>query len=76
MNGDGYADLVVGASGEAAGDVQGAGSVTVVFGDRSGLSRKAIAFHVPAPTPREHFGGRLTSSTGRSRRTQARRVTS
>jgi hypothetical protein len=60
MDGVGYADLVVGASGEAVGDAQGAGSVTVVFGDRSGLSRKAVAFHTPAPTPRGRFGGRLT----------------
>ncbi|MEU3341734.1 FG-GAP repeat protein [Streptomyces sp. NPDC006668] len=42
MDGDGHADLVVGASGATAGDVLGAGSVTVVFGARGGLSYRAI----------------------------------
>ncbi|MGO4754727.1 FG-GAP repeat protein, partial [Streptomyces sp. 2MCAF27] len=59
MDGDGYADLVVGASGEAIGDVKGAGSVTVVFGSATGLSTKAIAFHAPTVTARQGFGGRL-----------------
>jgi hypothetical protein len=59
MDGDGYADLVVGASGEAIGDVKGAGSVTVVFGSSTGLSDKAIAFHSPTVTARQGFGGRL-----------------
>ncbi|MDW6061798.1 VCBS repeat-containing protein [Streptomyces sp. FXJ1.4098] len=59
MDGDGYADLVVGASGEAIGDVKGAGSVTVVFGSATGLSTKSIAFHAPTVTARQGFGGRL-----------------
>ncbi|GAA2356090.1 FG-GAP-like repeat-containing protein [Streptomyces cuspidosporus] len=59
MDGDGHADLVVGASGEAIGDVKGAGSVTVVFGSPTGLSNKAIAFHAPTVTARQGFGGRL-----------------
>lgn len=37
MDGDGHADLVVGAAGEAIGDIKGAGSVTVVFGDRKSV---------------------------------------
>jgi hypothetical protein len=59
MDGDGYADLVVGASGATAGGVRGAGSVTVVFGTRTGLSHRAIGFHAPAPSPRGGFGGQL-----------------
>ncbi|HWM38903.1 MAG TPA: FG-GAP-like repeat-containing protein [Streptomyces sp.] len=60
MDGDGYADLVVGASGEAIGDVEGAGSVTIIFGSSTGLSSKAIAFHAPTVTAREGFGRRLS----------------
>ncbi|WP_432039923.1 FG-GAP-like repeat-containing protein [Streptomyces cucumeris] len=59
MDGDGHADLVVGASGEAIGDVKGAGSVTIVFGSPTGLSDKAIAYHAPTVTAGRGFGGRL-----------------
>jgi hypothetical protein len=60
MDGDGYADLVVGASGEAIGEVKGAGSVTVVFGSESGLANEAIAFHAPKARDRAAFGDRLS----------------
>ncbi|MEU7598581.1 FG-GAP-like repeat-containing protein [Streptomyces sp. NPDC039022] len=59
LDGDGHADLVIGASGRTAGGEKGAGAVTVVFGSRSGLSRTAVAFHAPAPTPGGRFGGQL-----------------
>lgn len=38
LDGDGYADLVVGAGGEDVGSVQNAGTVTVVWGGKTGLS--------------------------------------
>ncbi|MET7981392.1 MULTISPECIES: VCBS repeat-containing protein [unclassified Streptomyces] len=38
LDGDGYTDLVVGAPGEAVGDVQQAGTLTAVWGGRAGLS--------------------------------------
>ena len=38
FNGDGYADLVVGAPNEAVGDIDAAGSITVVYGGPSGLT--------------------------------------
>ncbi|WP_392966292.1 VCBS repeat-containing protein [Streptomyces sp. LN245] len=38
LDGDGYTDLVVGAPGEAVGSVQQAGSLTVVWGGKAGLS--------------------------------------
>ncbi|GGN14867.1 FG-GAP-like repeat-containing protein [Streptomyces fuscichromogenes] len=38
LDGDGYADLVVGAGGEDVGAVQNAGTLTVVWGGKSGLS--------------------------------------
>lgn len=60
MDGDGHADLVVGARGEAIGSVKGAGSVTVVFGSSTGLSTKAIAFHAPTVTTGQRFGEQLT----------------
>ncbi|MEU7041685.1 FG-GAP-like repeat-containing protein [Streptomyces varsoviensis] len=59
LDGDGHADLVVGASGRTAGGEKGAGAVTVVFGSRSGLSRTAVDFHAPVPTPGGRFGGQL-----------------
>ncbi|MFF4400321.1 FG-GAP and VCBS repeat-containing protein [Streptomyces sp. NPDC001480] len=44
LDGDGYADLVVGAGGEDVGSVQNAGTLTVVWGGRQGLSGgKAVA---------------------------------
>ncbi|MGX9229861.1 FG-GAP-like repeat-containing protein [Streptomyces albus] len=60
LDGDGHADLVVGASGENAGGTAHAGSVTVVFGARDGLSDAALTFHAPSPTERGGFGGQLT----------------
>ncbi|MEV5607380.1 FG-GAP-like repeat-containing protein [Streptomyces sp. NPDC052225] len=59
VDGDGYADLVIGSGGEAIGSVKGAGSVTVVFGAKGGLGNDAIAFHAPTPTTRQGFGDRL-----------------
>lgn len=38
LDGDGYTDLVVGASGEDVGSVQNAGTLTVVWGGKTGLS--------------------------------------
>ncbi|MET9678670.1 FG-GAP-like repeat-containing protein [Streptomyces coeruleorubidus] len=40
VNGDGYADIAVGAWGEDVGSVKDAGSVTILFGSASGLSGK------------------------------------
>lgn len=41
---DGYADLAVGAPGEAIGGTAGAGSLTIVYGSASGLSDRAAVF--------------------------------
>ncbi|MFE2427130.1 FG-GAP and VCBS repeat-containing protein [Streptomyces sp. NPDC059373] len=43
LDGDGYADLVVGASGEDVGGVTDAGTLTVVWGGKKGLSGGAVA---------------------------------
>ncbi|MFI8305390.1 hypothetical protein ACIF80_18475 [Streptomyces sp. NPDC085927] len=51
---DGYADLVVGAQYEAIGDRDGIGSVTVVWGGRSGLSGGAV---LPRPSGLSEWGG-------------------
>ncbi|MET7639507.1 FG-GAP-like repeat-containing protein [Streptomyces sp. NPDC005438] len=59
LNGDGYADLVISAEGEAIGDVKKAGSVTIVFGSAKGLTDKAIAFHSPNPSTYQEFGKQL-----------------
>lgn len=41
INGDGYADVAVGAPGEDLGNAAAAGSVTILFGSASGLTTKA-----------------------------------
>ncbi|MEW9518155.1 FG-GAP-like repeat-containing protein [Streptomyces tubercidicus] len=59
VDGDGYADLVVAANNEAIGSTTQAGSVTIVFGSKSGLSRDAIAFHAPKVAANAHFGDQI-----------------
>ncbi|AUA11869.1 hypothetical protein GTZ89_01570 [Streptomyces sp. SID8382] len=56
VDGDGYGDLIVAANHEAIGDAKRAGSVTVVFGSKDGLSGDAIAFHAPKATAYALFG--------------------
>lgn len=60
VDGDGYADVIIGASGEDIGSTKNAGSVTIVFGSASGLSTKAIAFHEPKVSSDQDFGEHLT----------------
>jgi hypothetical protein len=43
FDGDGYSDLIIGASGEDVGTVKDAGSLTIVFGSAQGLAARAIA---------------------------------
>ena len=59
LDGDGYTDLVVAAENEAIGSTGQAGSVTVVFGAKGGLSGDAIAFHAPKATANAQFGHRM-----------------
>jgi hypothetical protein len=59
VDGDGYTDLIVAANYEAIGDAKRAGSVTVVFGGKDGLSSDAIAFHAPKATAYALFGSKL-----------------
>ncbi|KAF3466541.1 FG-GAP-like repeat-containing protein [Streptomyces sp. Tu 3180] len=54
LDGDGYSDLVVGAQYEAIGDRDGVGSVTVLWGGRSGLSGGAV---LPQPSTLAEWGG-------------------
>ncbi|MFD7505073.1 FG-GAP-like repeat-containing protein [Streptomyces sp. NPDC059850] len=56
VDGDGYTDLIVAANSEAIGTAKRAGSVTVVFGAKGGLSGDAIAFHAPKATAYAMFG--------------------
>ncbi|SNT59089.1 FG-GAP-like repeat-containing protein [Actinacidiphila glaucinigra] len=58
LNGDGYADLVVGSPREDIGSDTDGGSVTVVWGGRSGLSG-ATTVADPAPTAHDRFGRAL-----------------
>ncbi|WP_433191025.1 FG-GAP-like repeat-containing protein [Actinoallomurus sp. CA-150999] len=43
FNGDGYSDLAIGAPGEDIGKKKDAGSLTIVFGSKKGLSTKAVS---------------------------------
>ncbi|MGY1580980.1 FG-GAP-like repeat-containing protein [Streptomyces sp. MN13] len=54
LNGDGYADLVVGSQFEAIGDRDGVGSVTVLWGGSGGLSGGA---GLPQPAGLPEWGG-------------------
>ncbi|MFI0819705.1 FG-GAP-like repeat-containing protein [Streptomyces sp. NPDC021098] len=59
VDGDGYTDLIVAANYEAIGTTKRAGSVTVVFGAKGGLSGDAIAFHAPRATANGLFGDQM-----------------
>ncbi|MET8947536.1 FG-GAP-like repeat-containing protein [Streptomyces sp. NPDC004542] len=54
LDGDGYSDLVVSAPGETIGDRDGVGSVTVLWGGKSGLSGGAT---LPQPSSLAEWGG-------------------
>ncbi|WP_282699511.1 FG-GAP and VCBS repeat-containing protein [Streptomyces sp. CC219B] len=58
LNGDGYTDLVVGSSGESIGSVGAAGSLTVLWGGRSGLTGGTV---VKGTSYRENLGAMLTA---------------
>ncbi|MGW0763037.1 hypothetical protein ACWD1Y_42380 [Streptomyces sp. NPDC002814] len=67
INGDGYADLAIGASGEATGAAATTGSVTVLYGSASGLTTSRATSYtqntagVPgADEKNDRFGGRTT----------------
>ncbi|WP_329571943.1 FG-GAP repeat protein [Streptomyces sp. NBC_01361] len=58
LNGDGYADLVVGAPNEKTGTDTHAGAVTIVWGSASGLSGGTTVTD-PRPTKHDYFGATL-----------------
>lgn len=69
FNGDGYADLAVGAPNESLKSVERAGVVTVLYGSKAGLSAKgatawsqASAGVLGASEPMDHFGARLAAA--------------
>ncbi|MER8028983.1 FG-GAP-like repeat-containing protein [Streptomyces bauhiniae] len=53
LDGDGYSDLVVGATGESIGDRDQVGSATILWGGRPGLSGGAV---VPPPANQSEWG--------------------
>ncbi|MFE0672339.1 FG-GAP-like repeat-containing protein [Streptomyces sp. NPDC058867] len=58
LDGDGFTDLVVGSSGEAVGTLDGAGSLTVLWGGAGGLSGGTV---VKGTSYRENLGAMLTA---------------
>ncbi|MER5383988.1 FG-GAP-like repeat-containing protein [Streptomyces sp. NPDC002688] len=54
LDGDGYADIVVGSPNESIGDRDGVGSATVLWGGKSGLSGGAT---LPQPSTLAEWGG-------------------
>ncbi|MFE4682284.1 FG-GAP-like repeat-containing protein [Streptomyces sp. NPDC056721] len=58
LDGDGYADLVVGAPNEKTGTDTHAGAVTIVWGSASGLSGGTTVTD-PRPTKHDYFGATL-----------------
>ncbi|GAA3587838.1 hypothetical protein [Streptomyces osmaniensis] len=62
LNRDGYSDLVVGSPGEDVAGDDGGGSVTVVYGTSSGLT-KAKSVEDPWPTSHDAYGRTLAVGT-------------
>ncbi|MDG2301828.1 MAG: N-acetylmuramoyl-L-alanine amidase [Acidimicrobiales bacterium] len=66
FNGDGYADLAVGATGERFGDANAAGAITILYGDPEQTPKKSSFIHQGMPYVsdsdeyRDHFGARST----------------
>ena len=66
FNGDGYGDIVIGATGERFGDAIRTGAVTILFGDPNKLFSESILLHQGMPTiagdndPNDRFGSRTT----------------
>ena len=66
FNGDGYGDIVIGATGERFGDAIRTGAVTILFGDSNKLFTESILLHQGMPTiagdnePNDRFGSRTT----------------
>ena len=66
FNGDGYADLTIGAPGERFGDANAAGAVTILYGDPDQTPKESTFLHQSMPyVPdsdeyRDHFGARST----------------
>ncbi|MEV7678953.1 FG-GAP-like repeat-containing protein [Streptomyces sp. NPDC088341] len=67
INGDGYADLAIGASGESTGAAATTGSVTVLYGSAAGLTTKAATTYtqntagIPDTEEKsDRFGGRTS----------------
>ena len=67
LNRDGYADLAIGAPGDVAGSVEGAGAVNVLYGGPGGLSAagaqrwsQASAGMPGRPEPADQFGSSLS----------------
>jgi hypothetical protein len=58
LDGDGYTDLVVGSSGEAVGTLDGAGSLTVLWGGGGGLAGGTV---IKGASHRENLGAMLTA---------------
>ena len=66
FNGDGYGDMVIGASGERFGDAIRTGAVTILFGDSNQLFSDSVILHQGLPNivgenaPNDRFGSRTT----------------
>ena len=66
FNGDGYGDIVIGATGERFGDAIRTGAITILFGDPNKLFSQSILLHQGMPTidgdnhPNDRFGSRTT----------------
>ncbi|MFG2662574.1 FG-GAP repeat domain-containing protein, partial [Streptomyces sp. NPDC048425] len=60
LNGDGYTDVVAGTPREQVGDHVEGGSVTLLWGSKSGLSG-GTTLRDPAPASGNHFGGHLAA---------------
>ncbi|MFF4704365.1 FG-GAP and VCBS repeat-containing protein [Streptomyces sp. NPDC001288] len=61
FNGDGYDDLAVGAPSEKVGSDTDGGSVTLLWGSRSGLTGKGVDIKDPSPSSHDYWGLQLAA---------------
>jgi hypothetical protein len=61
FNGDGYDDLAVGSAGEDVGNDVDGGTVTILWGSRSGLTGKSVSVADPTPSGHDFWGRSLAA---------------
>ena len=62
VDGDGFADVIVGSPMDDADNFQGTGAAFLYLGDTGGVSAKPVTLTAALPSPREQFGASVASA--------------